>query len=448
MPTAVTSALIHCVVRSVLGCSKPGECTAAGTTCCNLCEDGLAVVADAIIPLSILTHFAGLWLQTMFDPSTQDFWTQCTGRPCAGVWSSPAGNTPKYYINFSNPAAADWWVTTYVGEALRAPEFDGVYFDCSCGSPPGDAFAGNPAAVARFEADAQAAFDRAVTEAAAAGKWASAWNSEGGGSPVDPPWKGITQGNCAPMMDSWLQIGADRNLALQPLGVPFFANGRNPFPPGPPPPPPPVPVPGCSKFTLKQNFCARAPGSPVISARLHTSPVTCCKLCMADPTCRSWTLDATNASLCVCYLQTIVNDPDQGHSAVGCISGIPPPPPSLPPPRRLSAKARDAWWQDPEPAASGRDLVATAEPYFSQNNTIAAFLIAVGQGGGFIELPVCGAFEAMNDYNLSNPLLGYDFGAPIGPGRADATGRYSREYQHATIRLDCTSWKSTFDFRH
>ena len=68
-------------------------------------------------------------------------------------------------------------------------------------------------------------------------------------------------------------------------------------------------------------------------------------------------------------------------------------------------------------AAAVAAAAAPAEPYFSQNNTVAGFLIARGVGGGYLELPVCGAFEAMDDYDLSNPLLGADFGSLAGPGR-------------------------------
>ena len=108
------------------------------------------------------------------------------------------------------------------------------YFDCCCGSPPGDAFASNPAAVARFAADAQAAFDRATAMIAAAGKWASAWDSEGRGTATDPVWKGITRGSCEAMMESWMEIGANGKLTLQALAVAFFATGHNPFKPPPP----------------------------------------------------------------------------------------------------------------------------------------------------------------------------------------------------------------------
>ena len=148
-------------------------------------------------------------------------------------------------------------------------------------------------------------------------------------------------------MDSWLKIGANENLSLQALAVAFFADGHNPFkppapgpppgptPPGPTPPPvpppPPQPLPDCN-FTVKESFCARSEGTPVLSTRLHTSQITCCRLCMANPACKSWTLDSTNASACACYLQAIVNDPSKGHAATGCTSGVPPPPPAPAPP--------------------------------------------------------------------------------------------------------------------
>ena len=60
-----------------------------------------------------------------------------SGKPVEGVWGSPAGNTPKYWFNFTNAAAAAWWEETFVGTALRNDAFDGVYTDCSCEDPPG-----------------------------------------------------------------------------------------------------------------------------------------------------------------------------------------------------------------------------------------------------------------------------------------------------------------------
>ena len=104
-------------------------------------------------------------VKVMDDPNTQDYWTQCGGKPCAGVWASPAGNTPKYFFNFSNPDLRAWWVHEYVGTALDNPLFDGVYYDCSCGSPPGDHL--DQAAMQRA---AQGAFDEVLAMATKKGK--------------------------------------------------------------------------------------------------------------------------------------------------------------------------------------------------------------------------------------------------------------------------------------
>eukprot|EP00041_Stephanoeca_diplocostata_P004427 m.45041 g.45041 ORF g.45041 m.45041 type:complete len:378 (-) comp15108_c0_seq6:120-1253(-) len=144
----------------------------------------------------------------MFDPSTQDFWVMCEdGKPCAGTWGSPAGNTVKYWFNFSNPRLVDWWVNEYIGEATNETLFDGVYFDCSCGSPPNI-----PSADAdKFQANAQVAFDRALALIKSKGKWASAWNDDGS----------ITPATCADQMRSWMATGRNSSLSLQILGDAF-----------------------------------------------------------------------------------------------------------------------------------------------------------------------------------------------------------------------------------
>jgi hypothetical protein len=63
-------------------------------------------------------------LKTKYGVSrtTQDWWTQCPDKknpgkmaPCVGSWGSPAGNTDKFWFNFSNPALVDWWVNVYIG---------------------------------------------------------------------------------------------------------------------------------------------------------------------------------------------------------------------------------------------------------------------------------------------------------------------------------------------
>jgi hypothetical protein len=91
----------------------------------------------------VATVFWNSAKKKMYDPATQDWWTQCpdekTGKmaPCVGSWGSPAGNTPKYWFNFSNPDLQDWFVYTYIGEAVNSSLFDGIYFDCCCGRAPG-----------------------------------------------------------------------------------------------------------------------------------------------------------------------------------------------------------------------------------------------------------------------------------------------------------------------
>jgi hypothetical protein len=109
---------------------------------------------------------------------------------------------PSPYFNYSNQAAADWWVQEYVGAAVRQDTIDGVYWDaCGPQAPPtkmrsfpcpgrkqppvepdchyprsGLAMSG--AAVSQYYVDAYAAFDRAQALIAAAGKWSSTWAAE------------------------------------------------------------------------------------------------------------------------------------------------------------------------------------------------------------------------------------------------------------------------------
>ena len=49
----------------------------------------------------------------------------------------PPSTTLGRWLNFSNPAARDWWVEAFVGGALRSPDIDGVFFDTG-GAPPTD----------------------------------------------------------------------------------------------------------------------------------------------------------------------------------------------------------------------------------------------------------------------------------------------------------------------
>eukprot|EP00966_Prymnesium_polylepis_P214584 4969222-Prymnesium_polylepis.1 len=102
------------------------------------------------------------------DATKNDYWVCDTNGSIVEVpWVSPAGNTPSRWINFSNPAAEAWWATEHVGPVLKSPLLDGWYFDCADGDPPGV----DPAAFALVKASAQAAVDRILPRAAAAGKW-------------------------------------------------------------------------------------------------------------------------------------------------------------------------------------------------------------------------------------------------------------------------------------
>ena len=91
----------------------------------------------------------------------------------------------------------------YIGEAVNNSQFDGVYFDCCCGKPPGV----SSDDAAKFQSDSQAAFDRALALIKGANKWASAWNSDGT----------ITAPNCAATMKNWITKGKNPTVSLQPL---------------------------------------------------------------------------------------------------------------------------------------------------------------------------------------------------------------------------------------
>merc|ERR1712050_73044 len=95
--------------------------------------------------------------------------------------------------NFSNPRLADWWVNEFVVGSAKSDLIDGIYFDCSCGAPPGDGLDQE-----KMQEDAQKAFDRAIAELQAMGKWASAWNSYDGS---------ISAKNCAAQMRNWIKRG-------------------------------------------------------------------------------------------------------------------------------------------------------------------------------------------------------------------------------------------------
>ena len=96
------------------------------------------------------------------------------------------------YFNYSAPGASDWWVTTFVGGAVNgSPLLDGIYWDaCGPDAPPvtpmkrgipcpgcrfPPALKMSDAAQAQYLLDAHAAFLRAETMIAKAGKWSTTW---------------------------------------------------------------------------------------------------------------------------------------------------------------------------------------------------------------------------------------------------------------------------------
>jgi hypothetical protein len=153
----------------------------------------------------------------MFDPATQDWWVQCGNAPCNGTWNSPAGNTPKYFFNFTNRDAADWWVNEFIGAPLRSPLVDGIYFDSAPVAGPPDH--GNGQGGGPGRADAQAAFDRALKLIASMGKWASAWNNDGQSlfpkQGLQPDAKDYSRDSCSSLMKEWIRLGRRTSHTLQ-----------------------------------------------------------------------------------------------------------------------------------------------------------------------------------------------------------------------------------------
>lgn len=64
---------------------------------------------------------------------------------------------------------------------------------------------------------------------------------------------------------------------------------------------------------------------------------------------------------------------------------------------------------------------------------------------GMLELPVGGAYENMDMYDVDAPILQADWGAAVGMGKEGPTGIFTREFAKATIALDCNSYTSTFE---
>jgi hypothetical protein len=295
----------------------------------------------------VVTVFWDSARKVMFDPATQDYWTQCDGKPCAGTWRSPAGNTVKYFLNYSNPKMVDWWIYTYIGQALNESDVDGIYFDCSCGKVPGVPDPDVP----KFSADAQAAFDRALAFIKSKNKWASAWNSDGA----------ISQRNCASTMNHWMQKGANDNLTLQILGQAFRKHSTE------------IPSPdAASASTLSDSMgpacgtCEVTAGMDAISAGIIADPIpnasttSCCAACKANPRCEAFITGPCSSSDPVCK-----HWPDPTVSTCFLVHGYK----GLKPNKD---RATGCVRKPPSPAPSP---TADAE----RNVTVAAFLIARGR---------------------------------------------------------------------
>ena len=98
----------------------------------------------------------------------------------------------------------------------------------------------------------------------------------------------------------------------------------------------------------------------------------------------------------------------------------------------------------------GRGEGSSAEPGWhhsatDQNNTVAAFMIARGPSA-LLQLHVHGAYAWAEDFEFP-PVLHADFGRPLGVARTVREGVYSREYERATLTLDCGRWESRFEMR-
>jgi hypothetical protein len=313
-----------------------------------------------------------------------------------GQWVSPAGNTPKYWFNFSNPRLVDWWVHEYIGQAVNESLFDGVYFDCSCGAPPGV-----PSADAgQFQADAQVAFDRGLALIKGGGKWASAWNSDGG----------LTQADCATTVRSWMVIGANSSLTLQAL-APAFKTSRGERQHEAQA----APEDGCGTCAVTRGVDAES-GGIVVPPIPTASEAECCAACHNITTCEAFVMGP-------CTTPVNCREGEPYCFLVSKVRGY------RPSPNRASGCVRGK---------------APAAEEMARNNTVAAFLISRGESA-MLEFPVAGAYEDMGMY-ASSPLLSLDFGTPQGPGEETSLGVFTRKWTAATVSLDCNSYTSSFAF--
>ena len=115
--------------------------------------------------------------------------------PCVSKWSNnglaPPRVTEGRWLNWSHPPAADWWVETFLGAALRNPLLDGVFLDTGPGAPAdsvGISAASAAAACHQMAVDGQAAFRRAVKLAQSLGKFVTTQGAVYGAVTI-APWQ-------------------------------------------------------------------------------------------------------------------------------------------------------------------------------------------------------------------------------------------------------------------
>lgn len=162
----------------------------------------------------VVTLFWDSARKKMEDPSFNSFWVQCNGKPCNGSWDcEKCKGLYKYWLNWTNPLMVDWYLKEYIAPVLSEPSIDGIYFDCSCGNPPGIPSSEQQA----FQDAAQEAFDKVLEAISAAGKWASAWLSR---SNVGPP----SQKNCRNDILHAISIG---NLTRNTLQLQYDPTSNN-----------------------------------------------------------------------------------------------------------------------------------------------------------------------------------------------------------------------------
>ena len=157
-----------------------------------------------------LDSVAAVWDQ-------EAFWLKCidpknTSKPpatCIGKWSSknkPTGvalSADKKWFDWSNTAVQDWYLHTYLNSSIHDDLYDGAYFDCSCGKPPGAIL---PPGFEDGHAKTWAAANKLLADNR---KWGSAW---AGGNILNPT---ASQKQCRFLFGHLIDNGALPNQTVQ-----------------------------------------------------------------------------------------------------------------------------------------------------------------------------------------------------------------------------------------